>query len=56
MEGMKNKAILHYVNTKGYKPGRKDKFSTKLVWGLMDEYKLRPQKRNEVNIRVEEVG
>lgn len=53
---MSNRDISDYLNSNNYKPRRTDKFSIKLVWSLPKKYKIRLQKKNEVKIKVEEVG
>jgi hypothetical protein len=56
INGMSNRDISEYLNSNNYKPRRTDKFSTNLVWILLKKYKIRLQKKNEVKIKVEEVG
>jgi len=56
INGMSNRDISDYLNSNNYKPRRTDKFSTKLVSSLIEKYKIRLQKQNEVKIKVEEVG
>ena len=56
INGMSNRDISDYLNSNNYKPRRTDKFSTKLVWSLIEKYKILPQKPNEVKIKVEEIG
>ena len=56
INGMSNRDISEYLNSNNYKPRRTDKFSTKLVWSLIEKYKIRLQKQNEVKGKVEEVG
>ena len=56
ISGKSNKDISDHLNSNNYKPGRTDKFSTKLVWSLIDKCKIRLQKQNEVKIKVEEIG
>ena len=53
INGMSNRDISDYLNSNNYKPRRTDKFSTKLVWILIEKYKIRLQKKNEVKIKVE---
>ena len=55
-EGMTNKEISHYLNTKGYKPRRTEKFSGNDVWGILNKYKIRKQKKEELDIRFENIG
>ena len=56
INGMSNRDISDYLNSNNYKPRRTDKFSTKLVWSLIEKYKIRLQKQDEVKIKVEEIG
>ena len=56
ISGMSNRDISDYLNSNDYKPRRTDKFSTKLVWSLIEKYKIRLQKQDEVKIKVEEIG
>ena len=53
---MPNRDISDNLNSNNYKPGRTGKISTKLVWSLIDGYKIRPQEQNKVNIEVEGIG
>ena len=55
INGMSNRDISDYLNSNNYKPRRTDQFSTKLVWSLIEKYKIRLQKQNEVKIKVEEI-
>jgi len=53
---MTNKEISHYLNTNGYKPRRTEKFSSNGVWGILKKYRTRKQKKEELDIRFENIG
>ena len=38
---MSNRDISDYLNSNNYKPRRTENFSTKLVWSLIEKYKIR---------------
>ena len=55
-QGMTNKEISNYLNTNGYKPRRTEKFSSNGVWGILKKYRIRKQKKEELDIRFENIG
>lgn len=54
-QGIPNKEISHYLNTNGYKPRRREKFSGNDIWGILKKYRIRKQKK-ELDIRFENIG
>jgi len=55
-DGIENKEIAHYLNTNSYKPRRAEKFSGNDVWGILNKYKIRKRKKEELDIRFENIG
>ena len=53
---MTNKEISHYLNTNGYKPRRTEMFSGKDVWGILKKYRIRKQKKEELDVRIDNIG
>jgi len=53
---MTNKEISHYLNTNGYKPRRTEKFSGNDVWGILKKYRIRKRKKEELDIRFNNIG
>jgi len=53
---MTNKEISNYLNTNGYKPRRTKKFSSNGVWDILKKYRIRKQKKEELDIRFENIG
>ena len=53
INGMPNRGVPDFLNSNNYEPRRSDKLSTKLVWSLIEKYKIRLRKQNEVKIRGE---
>jgi len=48
--------ISNYLNTNGYKPRRTERFSSNGVWGILKKYRIRKQKKEELDIRFENIG
>ena len=55
-EGMENKEISNYLNSRNIKPRRTKMFSGKLIWSLLERYRTRKMKKEELDIRLEDIG
>ena len=55
-EGMENKEISNYLNSRNIKPRRTKMFSGKLIWSLLERYRARKRKKEELEIRLENIG
>ena len=55
MEGMENKEISNYLNSRNIKPRRTKIFSGKLIWSLLERYRTRKKKKEELDIRLENI-
>ena len=55
-EGMENKEISNYLNSRDIKPRRTKMFSGKLIWSLLERYRTRKMKKEELDIRLEDIG
>ena len=55
-EGMENKEISNYLNSRNIKPRRTKMFSGKLIWSLLERYRTRKRKKEELDIKLENIG
>ena len=53
---MENKEISNYLNSRNIKPRRTKMFSGKLIWSLLERYCTRKKKKEELDIRLENIG
>ena len=47
-ESMENKEISNYLNSRNIKPRRTKMFSGKLIWRLLERYRTRKRKEEEL--------
>ena len=53
---MENKENSNYLNARNIKPKRTKIFSGKLIWSLLERYCNRKKKKEELDIRLENIG
>ena len=54
--GISNKDISDYLNEHKIQPKRTEKYTTKLVWGILRKYRLRLERQKHVEVKYENIG
>ncbi len=55
-DGISNKDISDYLNEQKIQPKRTEKYTTKLVWGILKKYRLKLERQENVEVRYENIG
>ena len=55
-EGMENREIGNYLNLRNIKPRRTKFFSGKLIQNLLERYRTRKRGKEELDIKLENIG
>ena len=55
-DGISNKDISDYLNEHKIQPKRTEKYTTKLVRGILRKYRLRLERQKHVEVKYENIG
>ena len=55
-DGISNKDISNYLNEHKIQPKRTKKYTTKLVWGILEKFRLKLERQKHVEVRYEKIG